>query len=39
MKSKDDYKHEFIWKWEYSMVLILNALYILIFYYIMNSNI
>ena len=27
-----------IWKKEYTLVLILNAIYILIFYYIMTAN-
>lgn len=30
---------KFIWKKEYSLVLILNVLYILLFYFIMTSTI
>jgi len=29
---------KFNWKKEYSLVLILNIIYVLIFYYIMTSN-
>jgi hypothetical protein len=31
-------KEKMVWKREYTLVLVLNALYILIFYYIMISN-
>lgn len=29
---------KFVWKREYTMVLVLNAIYILVFYYIMTAN-
>ena len=38
MKLKDEMKEKVEWKREYTLVLVLNALYILIFYYIMISN-
>lgn len=31
-------KEKMVWKREYTLVLVLNALYILIFYFIMVSN-
>jgi hypothetical protein len=31
-------KEKMVWKREYTLVLVLNALYILIFYFIMISN-
>ncbi len=31
-------KDNFIWKKEYSLVLILNIIYVLFFYYLMTSN-
>lgn len=31
-------KEKMVWKQEYTLVLILNVLYILFFYFIMNSN-
>ena len=31
-------KEKMVWKREYTLVLILNALYILLFYFIMVSN-
>ena len=41
MKSKEnkDNTIDFNWKREYSLVLILNALYIVIFYFLMKINI
>ncbi len=38
MKLRDEMKEKMVWKREYTLVLVLNALYILIFYYIMISN-
>ena len=38
MKLKDEMKEKMVWKREYTLVLVLNALYILIFYFIMTSN-
>ncbi len=38
MKLKDEMKEKMVWKREYTLVLVLNALYILIFYFIMISN-
>lgn len=37
MPSKDRMKDELIWKKEYSVVLILNILYVLIFYFVMTA--
>ena len=31
-------QHKLVWKKEYTLVLILNFIYILIFYYIMTAN-
>jgi len=31
-------KEKMVWKREYTLVLLLNALYILVFFYIMISN-
>jgi hypothetical protein len=31
-------KEKMVWKREYTLVLLLNALYILVFFYIMVSN-
>lgn len=39
MTSKDNSGAKFIWKWEYSLVLALNAFYIFLFYFLMTSNI
>ena len=36
--SKEDNKATYQWKKEYTLVLVLNALYILIFYFIMKGN-
>ena len=30
-------KQKFTWKWSYTLLLLLNAAYILLFYYIMKS--
>lgn len=30
-------KQKYTWKWSYTLVLLLNALYIVLFYFIMNS--
>lgn len=38
MKLKDEMKEKMVWKREYTLVLVLNALYILIFYFIMTLN-
>jgi hypothetical protein len=38
VKLRDEMKEKMVWKREYTLVLVLNALYILIFYYIMISN-
>ena len=38
MELKDEMKEKMVWKREYTLVLVLNALYILIFYFIMVSN-
>ena len=38
MELKDEMKEKMVWKREYTIVLVLNALYILIFYVIMVSN-
>jgi len=29
---------KFVWKREYTLVLVLNAIYILVFYFIMTAN-
>ncbi|GMN05449.1 hypothetical protein MTsPCn5_08370 [Croceitalea sp. MTPC5] len=39
MKSKDDTLNKFVWKKEYTIVLVLNTFYILLFLYIMKANI
>ncbi len=31
-------KNHFVWKKEYSLVLILNIIYVLFFYYLMTAN-
>jgi len=31
-------KEKMVWKQEYTLVLVLNAIYILVFFYIMVSN-
>ncbi len=36
--SKDDLNNKFEWKREYSLVLFLNTIYILVFYFIMIFN-
>jgi len=36
--SKENSETSYQWKKEYTMVLVLNALYILIFYFIMKGN-
>jgi hypothetical protein len=38
VELKDEMKEKMVWKREYTLVLVLNALYILIFYVIMVSN-
>lgn len=38
MRLKDEMKEKMVWKREYTLVLVLNALYILLFYFIMISN-
>lgn len=38
MQLKDEMKEKMVWKREYTWVLVLNAIYILLFYYIMTSN-
>ncbi len=38
MRLKDEMKEKMVWKRWYTLVLILNALYILVFYLIMISN-
>ena len=38
MQLKDDMKEKMVWKREYTWVLVLNAMYILLFYLIMVSN-
>lgn len=38
MEIKDEMKQKMVWKREYTLVLVLNVLYILLFYYIMVSN-
>lgn len=38
MQLKDEMKEKMVWKREYTLVLLLNALYILVFFYIMISN-
>jgi len=38
VELKDEMKEKMVWKREYTIVLVLNALYILIFYVIMVSN-
>jgi hypothetical protein len=30
-------KDKFVWKWKYTVVLLFNALYIILFYYLMQS--
>ena len=37
--SRDKELTDYVWKKEYTLVLIFNALYILIFAYIMKANI
>lgn len=29
-------KQKFVWKWKYTVVLLVNALYIVLFYYLMQ---
>ncbi len=36
--SKDSMENKWVWKREYSIVLLLNFIYILIFYFIMTLN-
>ena len=38
MQLKDEMKEKMVWKQEYTLVLVLNAIYILVFFYIMVSN-
>ena len=38
MQLKDEMKEKMVWKPAYTLVLILNILYVLLFYYIMISN-
>ncbi len=38
MKLKDEMKDRMVWKREYTLVLLLNIIYILLFYYMMISN-
>ncbi|SFR48127.1 hypothetical protein SAMN04490243_2031 [Robiginitalea myxolifaciens] len=38
MKLRDEMKEKMVWKREYTLVLILNAIYFLVFYFIMTSN-
>lgn len=38
MKLRDEMKEKMVWKREYTLVLVLNALYFVIFYIIMISN-
>lgn len=38
MKLRDEMKDKMVWKREYTLVLVLNALYFVIFYIIMTSN-
>ena len=38
MQLKDEMKEKMVWKREYTLVLLLNAVYILVFFYIMISN-
>ena len=38
MRLKDEMKEKMVWKREYTLVLILNAIYILLFYFIMVWN-
>ena len=33
----EEVKNEFIWKRKYTIVLLLNAIYIVLFYYLMQS--
>lgn len=41
LNEKDDIVNEvsqkFVWKWKYSVVLLINAAYIVCFYYLMNA--
>lgn len=30
-------KQKFYWKWKYTVVLLLNAVYIILFYYLMQT--
>ncbi len=38
MQLKDEMKEKMVWKRTYTLVLVVNAIYILIFYLIMISN-
>ncbi len=33
----DKVKDKFVWKWKYTLVLLLNAGYIVLFYYLMKT--
>ncbi|EAR15394.1 hypothetical protein RB2501_13739 [Robiginitalea biformata HTCC2501] len=38
MQLKDEMKEKMVWKRAYTLVILLNILYILVFYYIMITN-
>jgi len=38
VELKDEMKAKMVWKRIYTLVLVLNAIYILVFYFIMTSN-